>query len=121
MVGIIALIALLAIASNPALLSSNPAAVFNPPKPEITSVSGYDSLEGFDYVFKVDATVKNNGGAGSITVFAEINGAGRYEKLSKTVYLSKGESQLLNFKFDISVWGSLGNPTINYKAWAVAS
>lgn len=94
--------------------------VINRPRPEITLVNGYESLQGLNYVFKVDATVKNNGASGWVKVYASISGAGRYEKQDQRIYLASGESRSLQFVFDISLWGALSSPSISYKAWAVA-
>jgi len=92
--------------------------LLNPTKPEITMVSGEEGFEGLNYVFRVNVNVRNNGGAGEIEVFAQINGAGRYEEKSQIITLGEGESRSLQFVFDISFLGSLGNPSITYKAWA---
>lgn len=69
----------------------------------------------------VDVTVRNNGGEGWIKVFADVSGAGKYEKQDDRVYLGSGEAKDLTFVFDISFLGtlfSLGDLT--YRAWAVA-
>jgi hypothetical protein len=118
-VAVVIIAAVLVIVSNlPAFSSSVLGPVVNPPKPQVTMVNGQDTFDGLDYVFKVDVNVRNNGGAGTIEVFAEINGAGRYEQKSQKIHLDEGATQSLHFVFDISVWGSLGQPSINYKAWA---
>ena len=93
--------------------------ILNRPKPEITLVNGYESFQGLNYVYKVDVTVKNNGADGWIKVYAEISGAGRYEKQEKRTYLANGESKSLQFVFDISLWGAITSPSITYRAWAV--
>ncbi len=90
------------------------------PQPEVTMVSGHEGTQGFNYVYYVTVNVKNNGNAGYITVYAEINGAGRYEKQDQRIYVGTEDSKSLTFTFDISVWGSLTNPSITYKAWATA-
>jgi len=83
-------------------------------------VSGYESLQGLlNYVYKVDVTVKNNGADGTCMVYAEISGAGRYEKKYQRIYLTNGESRSLQFVFDISLWGAITSPSITYRAWAV--
>ena len=75
-------------------------------------VNGYESFQGLNYVFVVDVTVRNNGADGWIKVYAEISGAGRYEKQDQRIYLANGKSKRLRFVFDISFWGALGNPSI---------
>lgn len=69
----------------------------------------------------VEVTVRNNGGDGWIKVFADISGAGKYEKQEQRIYLRNGETRDLVFIFDISFLRtlfSLGD--ITYRAWAVA-
>jgi flagellar basal body-associated protein FliL len=87
------------------------------PKPEITKLDGYGSLQNLNYIFYVDVTVKNNGEEGNVIVYAEISGAGKYEKKEQLVYLAKGESKDLSFTFDISFWNVLFSQ-ITYNAWA---
>lgn len=95
--------------------------ILNPPRPEIVSKYGHDGFQGLNYVLYVEVTVRNNGGEGWIKVFADISGAGKYEKQEQRVYLRTVETKDLNFVFDISFLGtlfSLGD--ITYRAWAVA-
>ena len=101
------------------LLYSTLSHIVNRPKPEIISTYEYDGFQGFNYVCYVEVTVKNNGGDGWIKVFAEISGAGKYEKQNQRIHLASGESQHLTFTFDISLWGALFN-SLTYRAWAVA-
>jgi uncharacterized protein (TIGR02588 family) len=88
------------------------------PKPEITMTQGREGVSGFNYVYYVDATVVNQGASGSVTVYAEISGAGRNEQQQTSVYLASGQSQTVTLTFDVNVLGSLSNPTITYRAWA---
>lgn len=88
------------------------------PDPQITMTNGREGFSGLNYVYYVDATVKNNGASGYVTVYGEINGAGRYEQKSTNLYLENGQSQSITLTFDISVLGSLSNPSISYRAWA---
>jgi len=94
--------------------------LINRPQPEVTLVNGYESFQGLNYVYRVDVNVKNNGADGWVRVYAELSGAGRYEKLDKRIYLAKGESDSVQFSFDISIWGALTSPAVTYRAWAVA-
>ena len=89
------------------------------PNPQVVMMNGHEGFSGLNYVYNVDTTVKNNGASGWVTVYAEINGAGRYEQQNTKIYLANGESKSATLTFDISVWGSLTNPTISYKVWAV--
>ncbi|MFX0203670.1 MAG: hypothetical protein ACFFCW_46825 [Candidatus Hodarchaeota archaeon] len=91
----------------------------NPPNPEILYTNGYDGFQGTNYVGFVEATVRNQGGDGWIRVYAEISGAGKYEKRDQRVYLRTGERATVTFVFDLSFWGALFSST-NYKVWAVA-
>jgi hypothetical protein len=93
--------------------------IINPPRPEIVSKYGHDGFQGLNYVIYVDVTVRNNGGDGWIKAFAEVSGAGKYEKQEERVYLRNGETEDLNFVFDVSVWGVLFS-SITYRVWAVA-
>jgi hypothetical protein len=122
-VAVVIIAAVLVIATNlPAFTSyvlGRP--VTNPPKPEVTMVSGEGGFEGLNYVFRVNVNVKNIGGAGTIEVFAQINGAGMYDEASQRIYLDEDASQSLQFVFDVSIWGSLEDPSISYEAWAQPS
>ncbi|MCW4001251.1 MAG: hypothetical protein NWE93_13540 [Candidatus Bathyarchaeota archaeon] len=117
---VIVVIIVAAVVLNPPGSSNPITAIVDPPNPQVTSINGRESFSNLDYTYKVDVTVRNNGGAGNVEVFAEINGAGKYEQQSNTVYLAKGESKSMQFTFDLSVWGSLGQPSVNYRAWANA-
>jgi len=92
----------------------------NKPKPQITLINAYEGFQGLNYVYYVDVSVKNNGVDGWVRVYAEINGAGRVEQQDKRVYVAGGQSNSLQFVFDVSLWGVLSNPTISYRAWANA-
>ena len=92
----------------------------NKPKPQITLINGHEGFQGFNYVYYVDVSVKNNGVDGWVRVYAEINGAGRVEQQDKRVYVASGRSNSLQFVFDISLWGALSNPSISYRTWANA-
>jgi len=90
------------------------------PKPEIVTRDAHEGFEGLNYVYFIDVTVKNNGESGYVKIFAEINGAGRYEKQDRRIYLGCDESKQETFAFDISLLGSLTQPSISYKVWTVA-
>jgi len=95
-------------------------AFLNRPKPEVILLDGYESFRGFlNYVYVVDVGVKNNGEGGWITVYAEITGMGKYEEQSKQLYLENNQEEILKFVFDVSVWGALTSPSIQYRAWVV--
>jgi hypothetical protein len=94
--------------------------IVNKPRPEIISTYGCDGFQGLNYVIFVDVTVKNNGASGPVVVYAEISGAGKYEKQEQTIYLSSGEQRTVRFTFDVSFWGVLFSQ-VNYRAWAVAA
>lgn len=92
----------------------------NKPKPQIMVVNGYEGFQGLNYVYYVDVSVRNNGVDGWVRVYAEINGAGRFEQQDKRIYVASGQSNSLQFVFDISLWGALSNPAISYRTWANA-
>ncbi|HUW47303.1 MAG TPA: hypothetical protein VMW36_00985 [Patescibacteria group bacterium] len=92
----------------------------NKPKPQVTLVNGHEGFQGLNYVYYVDVSVRNSGVDGWIKVYAEINGAGRYETQDKRVYVASGQTNSLQFVFDITLWGALSNPTVSYRAWANA-
>lgn len=94
-----------------------PALGITAPKPEVTITQSHQGLLGLNYVYYVDATVKNNGASGNVTVYASINGADRTEQQNTSVYIAAGESQTVTLTFDISVLGMLSDPSITYKAW----
>jgi hypothetical protein len=73
-----------------------------------------------NYVAYVDVGVKNNGGEGWITVYVEIEGAGKYEKKEQRIYVASGETRQLQFVFDISLWNALFS-SMTYRAWAIPS
>lgn len=92
----------------------------NRPKPEIIFLNGYETFQGLNYVYEVDVSVRNNGPDGWVRVYAQINGAEKYDYQDKRIYLANGEINSSQFVFDISLWGALSNPSITYTAWAKA-
>jgi len=90
----------------------------NRPKPDIVLLDGHDGFQGLDYVVYVDVGVKNNGGDGWVTVYAELRGGGRYEEKNERIYLASGETKQLQFVFDVSFWSSLFS-SMTYRAWVV--
>lgn len=93
----------------------------NAPRPEIVSEYGHDGLQGLNYVLFVEVTVRNNGADGWVKVYADISGAGKYEKQDQRLYLTNGETKDLNFVFDVNFLGTmLSVDSIKYKTWAVA-
>ena len=92
--------------------------LINRPKPDITLLDGHDGFQGLNYVVYVDVGVKNNGGEGWITVYAELNSAGRYEEKNQRIFIASGEAKQLQFVFDVSFW-STAFSSMTYRAWAV--
>lgn len=89
----------------------------NPPNFEITRKELTTTVEGFppDYVAYVSVTVKNRGGAGTMTVYVKVMQGGNSWQKSQSVYLDSGESQDLTFKFsEIAFWTD--NP-VSYDVW----
>ncbi len=114
-VAIVAVVVMVAVGAFVAL----PLLGVTAPKPEVTMTQGSEGLSGLNYVYYVDATVVNHGADGQVTVYAEINGAGRNEQQSTNIYLANGESKTVSLTFDISLLGSLSNPSISYHAWGL--
>ena len=92
----------------------------NRPKPDIVLLDGRDGFQGLNYVAFVDVGVRNNGGEGWVTVYAELEGSGYYEELNQRVYLASGETKNLQFVFDISFWHQ-GFSSLTYRARVVLS
>lgn len=92
--------------------------LLNRPRPDIVLTNGHDGFQGLNYVIYVDVKVKNNGGEGWVTVYAELSGGGRYEEQNQRIYLASGETRQLQFVFDVTVWNALFS-SMSYSAWAV--
>jgi len=101
----------------------------SPPSPFIT-YTGYKSFNGRE-LFKVNVTVKNDGGDGWVKVYAEISIAGQNkEQEPQRVFLANGETQSLQFVFEIDPYSisptlplgvyptGIPTPEITYRAWA---
>ena len=76
-----------------------------PPNVEITSKNAREGYIGLDYTLWVDVSVHNNGGQGTVTVWAKITqGSSEWTK-SQAIYLDAKESKDLTFEFrEISFW-----------------
>jgi hypothetical protein len=111
LVGAVIVIVVLAIISYSVLTS-----FVNRPNPEITMVDGHGGLQGLNYVHYVDVKVTNNGGEGWIRVYAEINGP-RYEEQNQRIYMDEGDTEQLQFVFDVGILDSFSSVTS--KAWAI--
>lgn len=88
------------------------------PKPDIVLVNGYDGFQGLTYVAFIDVKVKNNGGDGWVTVYAELEASGYYEELNQRTHLASGQTKDLQFVFDISLLDQEFS-AFTYRAWAV--
>ena len=71
---------------------------FNPPNPRIVGAQAESGMSGLDYQVNVFCTVRNDGGAGNITVTATLNKGGYWEKRS-VEYLPENRSGKLTFNF----------------------
>ena len=91
--------------------------LINRPKPDIILLNGHDGFQGLNYVVYVDVDVKNNGGDGWVTVYAELTGGGRYEEKNERIFLASGETKQLQFVFDVSFWSSVFS-SMTYEARA---
>lgn len=88
------------------------------PIPDIILLDGHDGFQGIDYVVYIDVGVKNNGGEGWVTVYAELDSAGRYEEKSSRIFLASGETKQLQFVYDVGFWNTVFS-SMTYKARAV--
>ena len=73
--------------------------LINPPQFVIMSQSKRDVLEGANRVAYVDVTVKNNGGSGSKTIYAQVTQGSNYWIQEQTIRLDNGASTSLSFRF----------------------
>lgn len=98
-------IAVLLLAVGLSGCTESPSEVFNPPQVEVTSRTTRTGYEGLDYVVYVDCTVKNYGGSGRATVYAEVTQGSSYWQKEQQIYINDGESRDLSFTFkEISFW-----------------
>ena len=73
----------------------------NPPNPEAKLIDDYGTFEGSQYVYKIFAEVTNNGGEGTIKVFAEKKQYDQTKTLDYTVYMANNETKVLEFTFGL--------------------
>ena len=73
------------------------AKALNIPVPEIVGATARESL-GLDYQVHVDCTIKNNGASGDITVTAELNKGGFWEK-EQTVFIPEDGTKKVTLTF----------------------
>jgi len=76
-----------------------------PPDVQVTSKNARTGYVGLDYTVWVDVSVHNYGGAGTVTVWAEvIQGSNSWTK-SQSIYLDAKGSSDLTFEFrEVSFW-----------------
>jgi len=101
------------------IIASTVYVLVNRPRLEITLLDGFVSMDtGLNCLYRVNVTVKNNGGGRWVKVYAEISGSERYEKKDQhqRIYLDAGESKSLHYVFDISFWGKKARE-LSYRAW----
>jgi len=85
-----------------------------PPNVEVTSHNARSGFEGLDYVVYVDVSVYNQGGPGTVTVWAEVTQGGKTFKKAQSIHLESRESRDLTLKFKEA--GLLSGP-ITYSVW----
>ena len=79
-------------------VEDNRSQVLNPPDPQIVGMQGEGGAGGFDFQVNVFCTIRNDGGAGYITVTAELNKGGYREK-REVVHFAENASHKLTFNF----------------------
>ena len=82
------------------------------PRPLVVNINS--STAGFfeDYYVIVDATIKNDGAAGSVLVIASITQADTTSTKRMPLFLQKGESQVGRFIFPIKWQGGEWSPKV---------
>jgi FlaG/FlaF family flagellin (archaellin) len=81
----------------------------NPPNAAVTSTNLRTGTSGLDYIAYVDVSVHNNGGAGTVVVWAKLTqGANSWTK-SQSVYLDEKGSQELTLTFSEASFWSLND------------
>ena len=80
------------------------------PKPEIVAATATEALSGFDYVVRVECSVKNSGDDGNVTVAAALNASGDWTK-EETIFMKGGgrESVILEFP-EVTLLGDVVSP-----------
>lgn len=87
----------------------------NPPNVIITSSSVRTGNVGLDYYAWVDVAIHNNGGPGTVVVWAEVLQGSNSWKKSMPVYLDSQGSRDLTFAFsEVSFWTTAN---ISYRVW----
>ncbi len=87
----------------------------NPPNGQVTSQNLRTGTSGFDYIAYVDVTVYNNGGPGTVVVWAEVwQGSSHWTK-STSIYMSEKSSQSVTLTFSEITLLSLND--IQYSSW----
>jgi hypothetical protein len=87
----------------------------NPPNAAVTSTNGRTGTSGLDYIAYVDVSVHNNGGAGTVVVWAKVQQGQNQWTKSTSIYMNEQGSQDVTLTFSgVSFW-SLSD--IQYTAW----
>jgi hypothetical protein len=88
------------------------------PKPVILSSVYSEWPSGFYRYFKYDVTVRNDGGSGSITVYAEIRWPNTIT-LSKTQNVAAGVTSLFTLQTSVYLQGNVTSAIITKEPWTV--
>jgi hypothetical protein len=87
----------------------------NPPNAVVTSTNGRTGTSGLDYIAYVDVSVHNNGGAGTVVVWAKVTQGSNSWTKSESIYMDEKASRDLTLTFtEVSFW-NLND--IQYSAW----
>jgi hypothetical protein len=94
---------------------NNLAQKVNPPNAQVTSSNIRTGSSGLDYLAYVDVSVHNNGGAGTVVVWAEVTQGSNSWTKSQSITLGEKESRDLTLTFsEVGFW-SLND--IHSRAW----
>ena len=94
---------------------TNLAQTVNPPNAVVTSTNGRTGTSGLDYIAYVDVSVHNNGGPGTVVVWAKVQQGQNEWTKSTSIYMGEKGSQDVTLTFSgVSFW-SLSD--IQYTAW----
>jgi uncharacterized membrane protein len=79
---------------------------------QVTKTEGFDTFQGFNYVFVVKCGVTNKGlFGGTAKVTSTFSGQGKSEKQTKQIYVGNGEYKEVEFIYDISFWRGIFDPS----------
>lgn len=94
---------------------NNLAQTVNPPNAAITSTNLRTGNSGLDYIAYVDVSVHNNGGAGTVVVWAKLTQGSNSWTKSQSIYMDEKGSKDLTLTFSEASFWSLND--LHSQAW----